>query len=97
MKPDAATAMRQLIDEIRRRFPFDRPEAQVCAGPCQGCSLKLLGFLETELDDWEYRLAGGERPGLAELSKLIRTSRKIARVLHQAGLMESPGRPHPGT
>ena len=85
MKPDTATALRQLIDDIRDRF--DRPEAQLCAGPCQGCSLKLLAYLETELTDWEDRLANGERIGLAELSGLIRTSRKIARVLEKADLM----------
>ena len=91
MKPEAAVAMQQLISQIRTTFPFGRPESQLCAGPCQGCSLKLLGFLESELDSWEGRLADGERPGLAELSQLLRTSRKIARVLEKAGLMTPPG------
>jgi hypothetical protein len=91
MKPDATTAIQQLIVQIRSTFPFDRAEAQICAGPCQGCSLKLLGFLETELDDWEARIDAGERPGLAELSQLIRTSRKIARVLQKADLMQTSG------
>ena len=89
-KPDAASAMAALIGEIRSVFPFDRPEAQVCAGPCQGCSMKLLVYLESELDAWEDRIAAGERPGLAELSQLIRTSRKIGRVLERAGLMQLP-------
>jgi len=87
MKPDTTTAMQQLIGQIRTAFPFDRDEAQVCAGPCNGCSLKLLGFLESELDGWEARIADGERPGLAELSQLIRTSRKVARALTRSGLM----------
>ncbi len=87
MKPDSATALRQLIAEIRNHFPFDRPEAQVCAGPCQGCSLKLLEYLESELAGWEDRLTNGEQIGLAELSNLIRTSRKIARVLEKSDLM----------
>jgi hypothetical protein len=90
MKPSTDRAMLQLIGQIRETFPFDRPEAQLCAGPCQGCSLKLLGFLETEVDAWEGRIVSGERPGLAELSQLIRTSHKIARVLHRAGLMALP-------
>jgi hypothetical protein len=88
MKPDVSTAMQQFIDQARLTFPFGRPEAEVCAGPCDGCSMKLLAFLETELDDWESRLASGDRPGLAEFSKLMRTSRKIARVLHKGGLMD---------
>ena len=87
MKPDTTTAMQQLIGQIRATFPFDRDEAQVCAGPCHGCSLKLLGFLESELDGWEARIADGERVGLAELSHLIRTSRKVARALRRSGLM----------
>ena len=91
MKPDVTNAMLQLIARIRTTFPFDRSEAQICTGPCQGCSLKLLEFLESELDGWEARINAGEHPGLAELSQLIRTSRKIARVLEQSGLMRSPG------
>lgn len=79
--------MQQLIDEVRTTFPFDLPRANVCSDDCRGCSLKLLQFLESELDDWERRLADGERPGLAELSRLMRTSRKVGRVLEKADLM----------
>lgn len=93
MKPDATTAMQQLIGQIRTSFPFDRPEAQICNGPCDGCSMKLLNYLESELDSWENRIAAGERPGLAELSRLIRTSRKIGRVLEKAELMQMPEEP----
>lgn len=93
MKPDATTAMQQLIGQIRTSFPFDRPETQICNGPCDGCSMKLLDYLESELDSWESRIAAGERPGLAELSRLIRTSRKIGRVLEKADLMQMPEEP----
>ena len=82
--------MQQLIDEARLRFPFDLPRAQVCGNECRGCSIKLLGFLESELDSWEGRLANGEKPGLAELSQLIRVARKFCRVLENAGLMHVP-------
>jgi hypothetical protein len=87
MKPRADQAMQQLIDEVRTTFPFDLPRANVCSDDCRGCSLKLLQFLESELDDWERRLADGERPGLAELSRLMHTSRKVGRVLEKADLM----------
>lgn len=90
MKPNATLAMQQLIGQIRSTFPFGRAEAQVCAGPCNGCSLKLLGFLESEIEGWEDRIAAGERPGLAELSQLIRTSRKIGRALEKSNLMQLP-------
>ena len=79
--------MLQLIAQIRTTSSFDRPVEKICAEPCQGCSLKLLGFLESELDGWEARIDAGERPGLAELSQLIRTSRKVARALARSGLM----------
>ena len=82
--------MRQLINEARLTFPFDLPRAQICGDECRGCSIKLLGFLESELDSWEGRLADGEKPGLAELSQLIRVARKVGRVLENAGLMLMP-------
>lgn len=87
MKPGVDIAMQELIDRIRAEFPFALPEAQVCEGPCEGCSLKLPGFLESELEAWEARLAQGEKPGLAELSQLMRTSRKVEQVLNKRGLM----------
>jgi hypothetical protein len=87
MKPDSRTAMRLLIEEVRAALPFDVPRAQVCAGACDGCSLKLLNFLDTELADWERRLAAGERPNLGAVSHLARTSRKVYAVLERNGLV----------
>jgi hypothetical protein len=90
MKPDVPTAMRDLIREVRAAIPFDLPEAQVCTGVCDGCSVKLLEYLDTQLSDWEARLDAGERPGLAELSRLARTSRKVYAVLARNGLVGGP-------
>ncbi len=89
MKPDVAAAMRQLIAQVRAAIPFDLPEAQLCTGVCHGCAMKLLDFLDTHLADWEARLDGGERPGLADLSRLASTSRKVHAVLRKNGLIES--------
>ena len=89
MKPDSTLAMQLLIEQIRERFPFDAPEAQVCQGPCAACSLKLLSYIEGEIEDWEARLAAGEKAGLADLSRLLKTSRRVARVLTRAGLMDA--------
>jgi len=80
--------MRQLIDQIRGALPFDLPEARVCSGPCEGCSMKLLEFVETELESWEQRLDQGETPNFGDLSKLARTARKVHRVLLDNGLAE---------
>lgn len=88
-KPDIRTAMRSLIDEVRQALPFESAEAQRCSGDCNGCSKKLLDYLETELDDWEHRLASGEKPGLDDLSRLVRTSRKVHRVLVRNGLIDA--------
>ena len=87
MKPDTGTAMRLLIAQVRQAIPFDAPAAQVCTGTCDGCSMKLLGFLATELQAWECRLDAGEQPTLGDLSRLARTSRKVYTVLERNGLV----------
>jgi hypothetical protein len=87
MKPDTTTAMRALIAQVREAIPFDLPEAQACTGECNGCTVKLLAYLEGELADWEARLAAGERPNLGDLSRVGRTSRKVYRVLAANGLV----------
>ena len=87
MKPDTTTAMRRLIAEVRTAIPFAAPQARVCTGACDRCSLKLLTFLETELEDWERRLDGGEKPKLGEVSRLAHTSRKVYAVLRRNGLV----------
>lgn len=53
--------------------------------------MKLLDYLDMELQEWEQRLDRGEKPGLAELSKLAKTSRRIYRVLEKNGLLQDQG------
>ncbi len=89
MKPDVSTAMRNLIREVRQTLPFDLTEEQMCTGPCDGCSMKLLGYLESELEHWEQRLAEDEKPGLAELSKLAKSCRKVHAIVRKNGLLDS--------
>jgi hypothetical protein len=85
-KPDTRQAMRQLIAAIRAAIPFELPEEEVCRDGCNACSLKLLEFLSTELEYWEARLEEDEKPGLADLSRLEKTARKVHRVLEKNGL-----------
>ncbi len=80
--------MRRLIQQIRSTIPLDLPEAQVCSDSCNACSLKLLEYLSGELENWEARLDNREKPGLADLSQLARSARKIHRVLQKNGLIE---------
>jgi hypothetical protein len=86
--PNTSIAMQELIEQIRIAIPLDMPEAQVCSDSCNACSLKLLEYLAGELDSWEARLADGKIPGLADLSQLARSARKIHRILQTNGLIK---------
>jgi len=88
MKPNRTSAMRQLILQVRTAMPFDLPEANLCSGKCNGCSQKLLDYLDSELEDWEYRLKEGEIPDFGEIQRIARTSKKIYKILDQNGLHE---------
>jgi hypothetical protein len=88
-KPDTRTALGLLIGQIREAIPFGARELQVCAGTCDGCSVKVMQYLDTELQDWERRLAAGERPTLGDLSRLARTARKVHAALARNGLVGS--------
>jgi hypothetical protein len=85
-KPDTRIAMRQLIEQIRAAIPFELVGNEICGDSCQGCSSKLLIYLETELDEWEIRLADGAIPNFGDLDRLARQGKKIHRVLAQNGL-----------
>ncbi len=87
-KPDRPTAMWLLITQVRMAIPFDMPEANLCSGQCNGCSLKLLEYLDTELQDWEYRLQAGEVPDFGDINRVAKTSKKIYKVLQRNGLVE---------
>lgn len=87
MKPQPAQAMQGLIDKIRAAIPFDTPEASLCVGPCQGCSKKLIEFLDSELKQWQLKLSQGESPTLGELEKLGRCAKKIHKVLIKNGII----------
>jgi hypothetical protein len=89
-KPDTRTAMRQLIAEVRDALPFAAPASQVCSGDCDGCSVKLLEYLDGELCGWQQRLDVGETPSLGDLARLAKTSRKVHAVLARNGLVAGP-------
>lgn len=87
MKPDTRTAMRNLIGQIRAAIPFDLPEAKMCSDSCDGCSIKLLEFLESELQDWERELDVGKQPNFGDLARLANTGKKIFKILERNGLV----------
>jgi hypothetical protein len=89
MKPNTQVAMKNMIREIRNVMPFDAPEVVVCSdkNSCLGCSVKLLEYLESELENWEQLLDAGEIPGFKDLQKLEKTSRRIYKALENNGLV----------
>ena len=87
MKPQRTQAMQQLIEAVRKTFPFEDADANICTGQCNACSMKLLEYLDTELDDWEYKLKQGETPSFGEINKMAKTSKKIYKVLDKNNLV----------
>ena len=87
MKPKTPVAMRELIAQIRQAIPFDMPEAQLCEGCSKGCSMKLLEYLQMEIENWEYRLEQGDIPNFGDLKRLAKSSKKIYKVLQVNGLV----------
>ncbi|MFD2167009.1 hypothetical protein ACFSJY_12160 [Thalassotalea euphylliae] len=87
MKPNARDAMQLLINEVRTVFPFELPEAQICAGKCIGCPKKLLELTDTELSEWQSRLDNGETPLLGDVSRLGKLCKNIRRGLERNQLI----------
>lgn len=82
--------MGRLILQIRETIPFDLGDEQLCGDGCEGCSSKLLIYLESELDGWEEKLADGITPTLGDLDRLAKQGRKILRVLQRNGVSGTP-------
>lgn len=88
MKPKTTVVMRDIIRQIRENFPFALSEQELCAQTCShGCSIKLLEYIDMEINEWEQRLNKGEIPTLGDIQKLSRLSLKIYRVLQQNKLV----------
>jgi len=86
-KPDIYTASQNLINSIRALFPFDMPEAQLCAGTCIGCPKKLLAFMDSELDDLQNRINQNDKINFGNLKTLERQANKIKKVLQKNQLI----------
>jgi hypothetical protein len=88
MKPKRTQAMEQLIDTVRENFPFDEADANICTGQCNTCAMKLLEYLDTELDTWECKLKQGDTPSFGDINKMAKTSQKIHKVLAKNNLVD---------
>lgn len=87
-KPDRTQAMLQLIKTVREKFPFNESEANMCTGQCNSCSMKLLDYLDIQLEDWEYRLKKGEIPTFGDIQQIAKTSKKIYHALDKHNLVD---------
>lgn len=89
-KPDSATAMLQLIEEVRQTMPLNEPETFVCGpkGSCIGCPKKLLELVDSEICYWESALEQGEKPLLGEVSRFAKLCRNVHRGLARSGILE---------
>ncbi|MCP4596253.1 hypothetical protein [Neptuniibacter sp.] len=87
-KPNVSVAMTNLIEQVRAVIPFDIPPSQLCDGPCTGCPKKLIEYLDTELEEWEYRIKQDEQPSLGDVHRLGKTSKRIYVALKKNGLIQ---------
>ena len=62
-KPDRKTAMLNIIELVKKDFPFDDPENNVCGTSCVGCPKKLLEMVDTEISYWEVNIENGYLTG----------------------------------
>ena len=88
MKPKVSVAMQTIINETRAALPFGASDAQLCSDNCQGCSKKLLEFLDSELDNWEHKLHDGVQPNFGDIHRMGKTCKKVYMVLKNNGLIE---------
>lgn len=84
VKPNTTQAMQQLIEEIRTAIPVELTADDLCRDDCNICAVKLIEFLNMELDDWEHRLQNNQTPNFGDLAKLAKTARKIHNALNKS-------------
>jgi len=81
MKPNTTKDMHRLIVQIKDALPFNEIDSNFCSDVCTGCSVKLISFIEIEIDNWEYKLNKGKVPNFKDINKLANTAKKIRAVL----------------
>lgn len=89
MKPKTTDVMYDIIQQIKKNFPFEMTEEALCAETCShGCAKKLMEYLYMEISEWEQRLDNGEIPNFGDIQKLSKTARKIYTVLEKNNLVD---------
>ncbi|MEZ9596258.1 hypothetical protein AB4298_16615 [Shewanella sp. 10N.261.52.F9] len=89
-KPDRATAMMQIIEQVKQEFPLYESETFVCGpdGNCLGCPKKLLELVDTELSYWESAIANGNVPQFDDIRRFGKLCSNVKRGLNRNGVLE---------
>jgi len=87
-KPDLASAMINLIEEVRGVFPFYEPDSNICGDSCEGCPKKLLELVDGELCYWEDQVKHGTAPTFDELNRVGKLCKNVRRGLKRNGLVD---------
>lgn len=87
IKPSCKDAMLSLIIRVRKEFPFEKPESQICGTSCIGCPKKLLEIVDTDLCEWESKIDNGINPTLNDLHRLAKLCKNIKRGLSRNNLL----------
>lgn len=89
-KPRTAEVMREFIRRARASLPLGLSADDICNDDCRGCSIKLIEYIASEIDHWEYRLDQGAVPNFRDLDRFARSGLKIHRALARNGLIKTP-------
>ncbi len=82
-KPDRATAMRNIIEQVKIELPLYAEETFFC-GPdnsCIGCPKKLMELVDSELSYWESALNRGLQPNFDDIRRFGKLCKNVKRGL----------------
>ncbi|OLQ91603.1 hypothetical protein BIY21_13125 [Vibrio ponticus] len=91
-KPDRATAMHNLIEQVLAELPLYEPETFICGtkGNCVGCPKKLLEMVDGELTYWQSALSRGVVPQFDEIRRFGKMCSSVRRGLERNNLLLKP-------
>ncbi|MGS0691618.1 hypothetical protein [Shewanella sp. 0m-4] len=89
-KPDRATAMLNIIEQVKQELPLYEPETFVCGpdGSCIGCPKKLIELVDSELSYWESAISNGRTPQFDEIRRFGKLCSSVKRGLARNGVLD---------
>ncbi|TMP29081.1 hypothetical protein CWB99_09930 [Pseudoalteromonas rubra] len=88
-KPDRVTAMRLLIEQVKKELPLYEPDTFFCGTntSCVGCPKKLMELVDTDLTYWEHQLNCGVVPQFDDIRRFAKLCKNVKRGLVRNHLM----------